>query len=112
MKNTFKQDNKAKRVVLAGLFKELKVFIKKGKSGDVPLAETVSWQALHRRCSDFAEPSSLKIFLPSMKTVGHGYTRPIKKVSLLYMALLRSYSYSLQIRYSAHRPGLNNAKTK
>ena len=53
VKNTFKQDNKAKRVVLAGLFRELKMFVKKGKSGDVPLAETVSWQALHRRCSDF-----------------------------------------------------------
>ena len=40
VKNTFKQDYKAKRVVLAGLFKELKKYVKKGKSGDVPLAET------------------------------------------------------------------------
>lgn len=31
VKNTFKQDNKAKRVVLAGLFKELKIFAKKGE---------------------------------------------------------------------------------
>ena len=53
MKNTFKQNYKAKRVVLAGMFKELKKYVKKGKSGDVLLAETVSWQALHLRCSAF-----------------------------------------------------------
>ena len=48
VKSTFKQDYKAKRVILAGLFKE---FVKKGKSGSVSLAETVSWQAVHLRCS-------------------------------------------------------------
>ena len=47
VKNTLNQDYKPKRVVLAGLFKELKKYVKKEKSGHVPLAETVSWQALH-----------------------------------------------------------------
>lgn len=42
MKNTFKQDNKAKRVVLAGFFKELKMFVKKEKFGNILLIETLS----------------------------------------------------------------------
>ena len=42
VKSTFKQDYKAKRVILAGFFKELQKSMKKGKSGSVPLAETVS----------------------------------------------------------------------
>ena len=73
VKNTFKQDNKAKRVVLAGLFRELKMFVKKKKFEDILLAETVNWQALYRRCSDFVERSLIKISYTSMKTVEHGY---------------------------------------
>lgn len=42
VKNIFKQNYKAKRVVLAGLFKELEKYVKKEKFGDVLLVKTVS----------------------------------------------------------------------
>ena len=42
VKNIFKQNYKAKRVLLAELFKKLKKFVKKRKSRDVLLIETVS----------------------------------------------------------------------
>ena len=42
VKNTFKQNYKAKQVVLAGLSRKLKKYVKKGKSEDVLLVETIS----------------------------------------------------------------------
>lgn len=41
MKDSFKKDCRAKKAVLAELFKDLRKFVKKGESGDVPLAESV-----------------------------------------------------------------------
>ena len=62
IKSTFKQNYKAKWVILAGLFKKLKKFIKNGKSKDIPLAETISWQVVHLLKSFFLSLSKNFIY--------------------------------------------------
>lgn len=67
VKVTFKQDYNC----IGGLYKELRKLVRRRKSGDVPLAETVCWQALHQ-CSAFCcTYFAKKISYTGMKTVGH-----------------------------------------